>query len=68
MSLADIERRLKQLDEQFQRLLAEAINAEDKEACNAQFAGNPGRADSAQKAEGNDPAKQRRHETASAPA
>ena len=38
MSLADIERRLKQLDEQFQRLLAEAINAEDKEACNAQFA------------------------------
>jgi len=38
MSLADIERRLAQLDEQFQRLLAEAIDAEDKEACNAQFA------------------------------
>ncbi len=34
----DIERRLEQLDEQFQRLLAEAIDAEDKEACNAQFA------------------------------
>ena len=27
-----------QLDEQFQRLLAEAIDAEDKDACNAQFA------------------------------
>ena len=38
MSLADIERRLTQLDEQFQRLLSEAIDAEDKEACNAQFA------------------------------
>ena len=38
MSLADIERRLEQLDEQFQRLLAEAIDAEDKEACNTQFA------------------------------
>ena len=38
MSLADIERRLAQLDEQFQRLLAAAIDAEDKEACNAQFA------------------------------
>ena len=38
MSLADIERRLKQLDVQFQRLLAEAIDAENKEACNAQFA------------------------------
>ena len=38
MSLADIERRLEQLDEQFQRLLAEAIDAEDKETCNAQFA------------------------------
>ena len=38
MSLADIERRLAQLDEQFQRLLSEAIDAEDKEACNAQFA------------------------------
>ena len=38
MSLADIERRLAQLDGQFQRLLAEAIDAEDKEACNAQFA------------------------------
>ena len=37
MSLADIERRLELLDEQFQRLLAEAIDAEDKEACNAQF-------------------------------
>ena len=38
MRLADIERRLAQLDERFQRLLAEAIDAEDKEACNAQFA------------------------------
>ena len=38
MSLADIEQRLAQLDEQFQRLLAEAIDAEDKDACNAQFA------------------------------
>ena len=38
MSLADIERRLAQLDEQFQSLLAEAIDAENKEACNAQFA------------------------------
>ena len=38
MSLADIECRLAQLDEQFQRLLAEAIDVEDKEACNAQFA------------------------------
>ena len=38
MSLADIEQRLAQLDEQFQRLLAEAIDSDDKEACNAQFA------------------------------
>ena len=38
MSLADIEERLGQLDEQFQQLLAEAIDAEDKEVCNAQFA------------------------------
>ena len=38
MSLADIEQRLAQLDEQFQRLLAEAIDAEDKEVCNTQFA------------------------------
>ena len=38
MSLADIEHRLAQLDEQFQSLLAEAIDAEDKDACNAQFA------------------------------
>ena len=38
MSLADIESRLVQLDEQFQRLLAEAIDAKDKGACNAQFA------------------------------
>ena len=38
MSLADIEQRLAQLDEQFQRLLAEAIDAENKEACNARFA------------------------------
>ena len=30
--------RLAQLDEQFQTLLTEAIDAEDKEACNAQFA------------------------------
>ena len=39
MSLADIECRLAQLDEQFQQLLAEAIDAEDKESCNTQFAG-----------------------------
>ena len=38
MSLADIERRLAQLDEQFQQLLTEAIDAKDKDACNAQFA------------------------------
>ena len=38
MSLADIERRLTQLDERFQTLLAEAIDAEDMEACNARFA------------------------------
>ena len=38
MSISDIEQRLVQLDEQFQRLLAEAIDAEDKDACNAQFA------------------------------
>ena len=38
MSLADIERRLAQLDEQFQQLLAEAIDAENKDACNARFA------------------------------
>ena len=38
MSISDIEQRLVQSDEQFQRLLAEAIDAEDKEACNAQFA------------------------------
>ena len=38
MSLADIERRLAQLNEQFQCLLAEAIDADDKEACNTQFA------------------------------
>ncbi len=38
MSLADIEQRLVQLDEQFQHLLAEAIDAEDKGACNTQFA------------------------------
>lgn len=38
MSLADIERRLAQLDEQFQTLLTEAIDAEDKEAFNTQFA------------------------------
>ena len=39
LSARDIERRLTQLDEQFQRLLAEAIDAEDKESCNTQFAG-----------------------------
>ena len=39
MSLADIERQLVQLDEQFQRLLAEAIDSDDKESCNTQFAG-----------------------------
>ena len=38
MSLANIEQRLTQLDEQFQNLLAEAIDADDKEACNVQFA------------------------------
>ena len=38
VSLADIERRLTQLDEQCQQLLAEAIDAEDNESCNAQFA------------------------------
>ena len=38
MSISDIEQRLVQLDEQFQRLLAEAIDVEDKESCNAQFA------------------------------
>ena len=38
MSLADIEQRLAQLDEQFQSLLAKAIDTEDREACNAQFA------------------------------
>ncbi len=38
MSLADIDRRLTQLDAQFQTLLAEAIDAEDKERCNAKFA------------------------------
>ena len=38
MSLSDIERRLAQLDEQSQNLLAEAIDADDKEACNVQFA------------------------------
>lgn len=38
MSLADLERRLEQLDQEFQKLLAEAIDCEDKEACNAQFA------------------------------
>ena len=38
MSLADIECRLAQLDEQFQQLLAEAIDAENKDACNARFA------------------------------
>ena len=38
MSLADIDRRLAQLDAQFQTLLAEAIDAEDKESCNVKFA------------------------------
>ena len=38
MSLADIDRRLAQLDTQFQQLLAEAIDAEDKERCNVKFA------------------------------
>ena len=38
MSLADIEHRLEQLDDQFQNLLAKAIDAEDKGACNAKFA------------------------------
>ena len=38
MSLADIERRLAQLGEQFQSLLVKVIDADDKEACNAQFA------------------------------
>ena len=39
MSLVVFVQRLAQLDEQFQRLLAEAIDAEDKESCNTQFAG-----------------------------
>lgn len=38
MSLADINRRLEQLDARFQQLLAEAIDAEDKEICNTKFA------------------------------
>ena len=38
MSLADIDRRLAQLDAQFQSLLAEAIDVEDRERCNAKFA------------------------------
>ena len=38
MSLADIDRRLAQLDAQFQQLLAEAIDADNKERCNAKFA------------------------------
>lgn len=38
MSLADIERRLEQLDQKFQKLLAEVIDCEDKDACNARFA------------------------------
>ena len=38
MSLADIDRRLAQLDAQCQSLLAEAIDAADKERCNAKFA------------------------------
>ena len=37
MSLTDIERRLAQLDEQFQTVLAEAIDAEDKDACSARL-------------------------------
>ena len=38
MSLADMERRLEQLDQKFQKLLAEVIDCEDKDACNARFA------------------------------
>ena len=38
MSLADIDRQLARLDERFQCLLAETIDVEDKESCNAQFA------------------------------
>ena len=38
MSLADIERRLEPLDQEFQKLLAEVIDCEDKDACNARFA------------------------------
>ena len=38
ISLTDIDRRLEQLDAWFQQLLAEAIDAEDKESCNAKFA------------------------------
>ena len=60
MSLADIESRLIQLDEQFQRLLAEAIDAEDKEACNAQFAEILAEQTALKKAEGRNPAKQHR--------
>lgn len=38
MSLADMERRLEQLDQEFQKVLAETIDCEDKDACNARFA------------------------------
>ena len=38
MSLADIERRLEQLDQEFQKVLAETIDCEDKDVCNARFA------------------------------
>ena len=38
MSLADIERRLEQLDQKFQKVLAEVIDCEDKDTCNARFA------------------------------
>ncbi len=38
MSLADMEHRLEQLDQEFQKVLAETIDCEDKDACNARFA------------------------------
>lgn len=38
MSLADIDHRLEQLDQEFQKVLAETIDCEDKGICNARFA------------------------------
>ena len=60
MSLADIDRRLAQLDAQFQTLLAEAIDAEDKERCNAKFSEILAEQTELKKAERRNPAKQHR--------